>query len=113
MHRGKGKVRQMALELDDLREEQKQIAEVIGVENYLKLTREFGGTTIYIAKAEEIVKRNERDAKIREEFDGSNYAQLAVKYGLTEVWIRNIVSEKAAEIRRKPIDGQMNILDFM
>lgn len=103
----------MALELEALRGEQRQIAEVIGVENYLKLTREFGGTTIYIAKAEEIVKRNERDEKIREEFDGSNYAQLAVKYGLTEVWVRNIVSEKAEEIRRRPIDGQMNLSDFI
>lgn len=103
----------MALELEALREEQRQIAEVIGVENYLKLTREFGGTTIYIAKAEEIVKRNERDEKIREEFDGSNYAQLAVRYGLTEVWVRNIVSEKAEEIRRRPIDGQMNLSDFI
>lgn len=103
----------MALELDDLREEQKQIAAVIGVDNYLKLTRQFGGTNIYIAKAEEIVKRNERDENIKKEFNGSNYAQLAVKYGLTEVWIRNIVSEKAAEIRRRPIDGQMNLSDFM
>lgn len=106
-------MRQMALGIDDLREEQKQIAEAIGVDNYLKLTREFGGTTIYIAKAEEIIRRNERDEKIREEFDGSNYAQLAVKYGLTEVWIRNIVSEKAAEIKRRPIDGQMSMADYL
>lgn len=103
----------MTLELDDLRDEQKQIAEVIGADNYLKLTRKFGGTSIYIAKAEEIIKRNERDENIKQEFDGSNYAQLAVKYGLTEVWIRNIVSEKAAEIRRKPIDGQMNLEEFL
>lgn len=103
----------MALKLDDLREEQKQIAEVIGMENYLSLTRMFGGTNIYIAKAEEIVKRNERDEKIREEFDGSNYARLAIKYGLTEVWIRNIVSEKATEIKRKPIEGQMELADFL
>lgn len=113
MRKEEGKVRQMALELDDLREEQKRIAEVIGVENYLKLTKEFGGTNIYIAKAEEIIKRNERDAKIREEFNGNNCTQLAAKYGLTEVWIRNIVSKKAAEIRRKPIDGQINLLEFI
>lgn len=103
----------MALEFDDLGGEQKQIAELIGMENYLKLTRQFGGTTIYIAKAEEVARRNERDAKIREEFDGSNCAQLAVKYRLTEVWVRNIVSEKAAEIRRRPMEGQMELLDFL
>jgi Mor family transcriptional regulator len=103
----------MALTVDDLREEQKQIAETVGMEAYMKLTKVFGGTTIYIAKAEEIVKRIDRDRQIREEFDGSNYAQLAVKYGLTEVWIRNIVYEKAVEIRQRPIDGQMNLMDFL
>lgn len=103
----------MALALDDFKEEQRRIAETVGVEAYLKLTRTFGGTNIYIAKAEEIVKRADRDRKIREEFDGSNYAQLALKYGLTEVWIRNIVHDKAVEIKRKPIDGQMELADFL
>ncbi len=103
----------MVLTLNDLREEQRQIAETIGVDAYLELTKVFGGTTIYIAKAEDIVKRADRDRRIREEFDGSNYAQLAVKYGLTEVWIRNIVYEKALEIRKKPIDGQMNLADYI
>ena len=103
----------MALVLDDLREEQRQIAEAIGVDAYLELTRVFGGTTIYIAKAEEIVKRADRDRQIREEFNGSNYSQLALKYGLTEVWIRNIVYDKAVEIRKKPLDGQMNLSDFI
>lgn len=98
--------------LDDLREEQKQIAEVIGIDAYLELTRAFGGTSIYIAKAEEIVKRADRDRQIREEFNGNNYSQLALKYGLTEVWIRNIVYDKAAEIKRRPLEGQMNLSDF-
>lgn len=99
------------MELNDLKEEQRQIAEIIGIDAYLKLTRMFGGTAIYIAKADEIVRRAERDRKIREEFDGSNYAQLALKYGLTEVWIRNIVYDKAMEIRQRPIDGQISLLD--
>lgn len=103
----------MELRLNDLRDEQRQIAETIGIDAYLNLTKIFGGTTVYVAKAEEIVKRKSRDEQIREEFDGSNYTQLALKYGLTEVWIRNIVCEKAAEIRKKPIDGQMNISDFL
>lgn len=99
----------MELKINDLRDEQRQIAEVIGLEAYLELSRKFGGTTIYVAKAEEIKRRIDRDTQIREEFNGNNYTQLAVKYGLTEVWIRNIVYEKAMEIRKKPIDGQMTL----
>lgn len=103
----------MELKVEDLREEQRQIAETIGIEPYLELSRKYGGTSIYVAKAEEIQSRQERDRRIREEFDGSNYSQLALKYGLTEVWIRNIVYEKAEQIRKKPIDGQMNLTDFL
>ena len=103
----------MELNFEDLRDEQRMIAEAIGIEPYLALTRKFGGTSLYIAKAEDIQRRIDRDRRIREEFDGSNYAQLASKYGLTEVWIRNIVYEKAEEIRRKPIDGQINLFDFL
>lgn len=103
----------MELTIEELREEQKQIAEVIGVESYLALTKRFGGTSIYIAKAEEILLRKNRDELIRNEFTGSNYSQLAGKYGLTEVWIRNIVYDKAVEIKAKPIDGQLNLKDFM
>lgn len=103
----------MTLTLDDLRDEQRSIADAIGVDAYLQLTKTFGGTTIYIAKAEEIARRNDRDRQIREEFDGSNYTQLALKYGLTEVWIRNIVAEKAKELSLKPVDGQMSLADFI
>ncbi len=103
----------MSLSLNDLKEEQKQIAEVVGMDTYLELTKVFGGTSIYIAKADEIERRNDRNSQILEEFNGSNYRELALKYGLTETWIRNIVFDKAAEIRKKPIDGQMSLSDFL
>lgn len=102
----------MELRLEELSEEQRQIAETIGPEAYLKLARRYGGTVLYVAKVEEIWQRRRRDEQIREEFDGSNYTQLAVRYGLTETWIRNIVMEKARELRQKPIDGQMSIFDL-
>lgn len=92
----------MELWINDLKEEQRQIAEVIGMEPYLELTKMFGGTSIYIAKADELMKRKDRDRRIREEFDGSNFSQLAVKYGLTEVWIRNIVYGKPAQSGKNP-----------
>ena len=50
--------------------------------------------------------------RIREEFDGSNYKELAMRYGLTETWIRSIVLDKIREIREKPLEGQMSIFDY-
>lgn len=97
--------------IEDLDEEQKKIASLIGMEGFRKLVRAFNGTSIYIPKIESLEK-TVRDGRIKEEFDGGNYRELALKYGLTETWIRNIVVEKAREIRAKPIDGQISIFDL-
>lgn len=99
------------VQMDNLDEEQKTLAELIGLENFKKIVRTFNGTSIYIPKIESVEKAV-RDKMIREEFDGSNYKDLALKYGLTEVWIRIIVMEKAKEIRARPVEGQMSIFDF-
>ena len=98
---------------DDLSDEQREIADIIGIDNYLKLSAAMGGTMLYIAKAEEIAARKRRDERIREEFDGTNTTELARKYGLTEVWIRKIAADKYEEIKRTPIPGQMNLSDFL
>lgn len=99
------------LKIENLSEEQREIAELVGMEGYMRLSKVYGGTTVYIAKTDELERRNERDERIREEFDGTNYSKLAIKYRLSEMWIRNIVSEKAKEIKNAPFQGQMSF-DF-
>lgn len=100
------------VQLENLDEEQKVLAELIGLEAFKNLVRAFNGTSIYIPKVESLEKAV-RDEMIREEFDGGNTKELALKYGLTEVWIRNIVLDKAKEIKARPIDGQMSMEDFL
>lgn len=99
------------VEMESLDEDQKKIAELVGMEGFRNLVRTFGGTSIYIPKVESLEK-TVRDQRIREEFDGSNYKELAMKYGLTETWIRSIVLDKIREIREKPLEGQMSIFDY-
>ncbi len=79
------------IELDDLYGEQKELAELIGIETYVKLVRLIGGSNIYIAKADKLVNIF-RNKKIRSEFTGDNYNALAIKYGLSERRIRNIIN---------------------
>lgn len=100
------------VQIENLDEEQKTLAELVGLEGFKNLVKAFNGTSIYIPKIESIEKAV-RDEMIREEFDGGNYKELALKYGLTETWIRNIVLDKAKEIRSRPIDGQMTLTDFL
>ena len=45
------------ISLDDLSDRQREIAEVIGIENYIKLSKRFGGEdSVYIQKYSEIIK---------------------------------------------------------
>lgn len=81
------------LKMEDIADEQQRsLAELIGIENYKKLVEVYGGSSIYVYKRDSFL-RTLRDKKIKEEFKG-NYKELAQKYNLTEMAIRNIVGEQ-------------------
>lgn len=96
------------IQIESLSAEQQKVAELIGIENYEKLIETYGGTWLYIPKTDAF-ERAARNRRILDEFDGYNFKQLARKYSLTEVQIRTIVSEKAREIRARPMDGQTTL----
>lgn len=68
----------------------------IGTENTMKLINLYQGTGIYFPKVESILNRI-RNRNIKREFNGGNYKELAIKYGLTDRWIRDIVHENILE----------------
>lgn len=74
--------------------EQREIAEVIGLEAYKKLVEHYGGSYIYVTKTETMV-RDERNNEIRQKFNGSNYRELAKEYNLTENRVRAIIRKKS------------------
>lgn len=82
-----------------------QAAKAIGIEAYMKLSCDFGGTTLYVPKFESLVAKA-RDKLIIKQFAGNNYKELALKYNLTEVWIRSIVSKDQAEKNQISLFGQ-------
>ena len=81
------------LTYNDLDEDDQQLADLIGLENFKKFVDTYGGTH-YSVKRPETLCIEIRNRQIRQEFDGSNHKKLAVKYGLTEVSIYRIVSNK-------------------
>lgn len=80
------------IEITDLHGEQRELAEIVGLEMYLKLVKLVGGSNIYIAKEDKILAI-QRDKQIKSEFDGQNFRALAIKYNLTERRIRDIIGE--------------------
>ena len=83
----------------------KDIAEEIGVVNFIKLAELVGGSTFYIPKADSFL-RPVRDSRIKQEFNGYNHTELAKKYNLSERWIREICGEGHCE-------GQFNLFDYI
>ena len=93
------------VKIENLDEDQRKMVELVGLDGFKSLVRAFGGTTIYIPKAEM------EEKEIREEFDGGNYRELAAKYGLTERWVRFILFGKLDNLD-DDMEGQMSIYDY-
>ncbi|MGN1144892.1 MAG: Mor transcription activator family protein, partial [Acetatifactor sp.] len=68
---------------EDLQEQHQEFAEVIGVENLIKLSNYFGGTSIYIPQRRELVKLKVY-GMIKAEYNGTNIKELAGKYDVSE-----------------------------
>lgn len=81
--------------VDNLPESYQQIAEIVGIENALKLADHLGGLYFYYPQLDSLL-RAKRDERIQKEFTGNNHRELARKYNLSESWIRNIVQRKPA-----------------
>lgn len=76
----------------DLHGDQRELAELIGIENYIKMVQRYSGTSIYIAKIDKLLN-SKRDAEIIKSFNGRNYRYLAYKYRLSERTVRDIISK--------------------
>lgn len=80
-------------DIDQLSGEQRELAETVGLDAYRKLVANYGGNPLYIPKSETVLKEVIRK-EVSSSFDGKNYRQLSIKYGLSEKTIRKILSEK-------------------
>ena len=78
------------IRLEDLADTQRKIAELIGLDNYIKLSKRFGGiNNFYIHKYSEII-REARNREIRKKYNGYNAKMLAAMYNLSEQTIYEI-----------------------
>jgi len=99
------------LTLEDLKNEQYELAELIGIEAYKTLVYNYAGSSIYVPKVDTLINVDRQD-KIRSEFDGYNFRELALKYDVSERTIRRIVSEDVKKLRATPPDEQISFEEF-
>ena len=87
------------------------MAEVIGLENYLELTRYFGGENPYIPKFDELVK-DPRNRELRSKYNGYNVRELSREYHLSERYIRILTADLRKRQQARPPDGQLHLGGF-
>lgn len=80
-----------AIRREDVPAEYLDLADELGLEVFLRLTRLCGGQSLYIPKTESL-EREARDRDIRARFDGGNYRQLGAQFRLSERQIRKIIN---------------------
>lgn len=67
-----------------------------------RISEQFGGIGVYIPKCSDR-RTQDRDAEIVREFTGNNTDELAARYHLTEVRIRQILKREREKRTRAPL----------
>ena len=81
------------LTIEDVPENLKSLAFSIGIDAFRNLIKTAGGTSVYLP-SERCITKGVRNRLIRESFCG-DYKELALKFGISEVMVRKIISEKS------------------
>ena len=75
------------VDIEKLPAQFQEIAEDVGIDIVRYLIENWGGTVLYVPTLSKLASEMLRD-KIRSEFDGSNERELARKYSLSRMKIR-------------------------
>lgn len=97
--------------LEDLQEQHRELAEIIGIDNLLALSKHFGGMQLYIPQTDKLMK-NVKYKAIMAEFDGMNIKKLAKKYDVSESTVYRLVRDQIISQSKRLPDGQMSINDY-
>jgi Mor family transcriptional regulator len=94
------------IKTEDLPSSYQEMVELIGFEATIKLADKYQGTGFYFHKLDTAIQEA-RNKRIKAEFTGGNHKELARKYRLSEVWIRQILADQGVD------ENQMTLFDAM
>lgn len=82
----------MELKISDLPPQFENIANRLGIDKAKMLFEEFGGTSVYFP-TEKMIYKEARDRDIMADYNGFNHKELAVKFNMSESYIRAIINK--------------------
>ena len=75
---------------EDVPEILQGLVDIMGIEAFIELIKQYGGSSLYIPNDNSVLKPI-RNILIKEYFNGNNYKQLAKEFKISEMQVRNIV----------------------
>ncbi|WP_419727152.1 Mor transcription activator family protein [Terrisporobacter petrolearius] len=78
--------------MDDIPYNLHAMVDIIGMENFLKLSKLYGGTNVYIPVYHRVTM-GERNREIARTYNGKNINQLRMKYGMTELQLKRLAGK--------------------
>ena len=78
------------IKLEDIPQELVGVADFMGIDKFIEFCNEYGGIAIYFPSKKTLF-RNSRNREIINRYNGKNIKDLARKFEISEVQIRNII----------------------
>lgn len=91
--------------IDDIQDSKKPIASITGIKTFAELGEYAKGEELYFPTVENIIAPA-RNRRIKNEYNGYNEKDLAIRYGITIKQVINILKDV-------PHPAQMNIFDLL
>lgn len=83
----------MEIKMEDIPDNMIAMVEIIGMDEFVELTRVYGGDILYIPSYKSL-KKQVRNREIKTKYDGLNSKELAKDYDLSVSQINRIVRVK-------------------
>lgn len=75
---------------EDVPEILQGLVDIMGIEAFIELIKQYGGSSLYIPNENSVLKPI-RNRLIKEYFNGHNYKELAKEFKISEMQVRNII----------------------
>lgn len=78
---------------EDVPEILQNLIDIMGIEAFIELIKQYGGSSLYIPNENSVLKPI-RNRLIKKHFNGHNYKELAKEFKISEMQVRNIIHIK-------------------
>lgn len=83
----------MKIEVYDVPEVLDNMVGIVGIEKFVEVSRFYGGENVYIPLYKSLV-RKARNREIARKFNGVNFRELALEYGISVTHVKRILEDE-------------------